>query len=40
MRKYQLAVLKSVKHLKVTSALTAVKVGNVLPEAIHSSQGQ
>jgi len=37
---YQFAVLKSIEHLQVTFALTAFKVGDMLPEAIDTSECQ
>lgn len=37
---YQFAVLESIEHLEVTFALTAFKIGHMLPEAIHTSECQ
>lgn len=36
---YQLTVLKSVKHLQVTTALEAVEVGYMFPEPVDAGQG-
>lgn len=35
---YQFAVLEGVEHLQVAAALTAVEVGDVLPEAIDTGE--
>jgi len=37
---YQFAVLESIEHLQVTFALTAFKVGHMLPEAIDTRECQ
>ena len=38
--KYQLAVLEGIEHLEVTTRLTTVKVGHVLPETVNASECQ
>jgi len=35
---HQVAVLEGIKHLKVTTGLPTVKVGNIFPESINTSQ--
>jgi hypothetical protein len=37
---YQFAVLESIEHLKITAALKAIKVRNMLPEAIDTSESK
>jgi hypothetical protein len=37
---HQLAVLESIKHLKIATNLLAIQLGNIFPESINTSQCQ
>ena len=37
---HQLAVLKSIKHFKITTDLKAIELGDMLPESVNPSQCQ
>lgn len=39
-KSYQFAIFECIEHFQIATALTMIKVGNMLPEAINSGESQ